>query len=98
MKNARPLRWRSAQQPTVDYYCGVIEKVPLDALQVWLAGLLYVPDKVVVFVARLPCIVMTVSVVSSVTVMVKLLPLVVAVARNAELLIHMLVGTGTEPL
>jgi hypothetical protein len=41
---------------------------------------------------------MTVFVVLSVTVMVKLLPLVVAVAAKVFPLMHMLLGIPTEPL
>jgi hypothetical protein len=80
-------------------YCATIDIVPCDWLQVWLDGLLYVPDTVVVCDDSDPVTLMIVFPDVSVTVMLKLpLLLVVAVARKLFALMHILVGGGTLPV
>jgi hypothetical protein len=73
--------------------------VPDDWVQAELGGFVYVPLSVVLCDDSEPRTLMTVFVVLSVIVMLKLLSLsVVALARKLLPLIHMLLGTGTLPV
>jgi len=79
-------------------YCGAMFMVPSDSGHVLLAGLLYVPDRFVDWLLSEPCTEITVLLEASVTVMVKLLPLVVAVALSVLASMHMLLGAATLPV